>query len=442
MSLSRTLSHEKDMFQRFFKSEVSGSVVLLACTILALVWANSPWADLYHKLVHTELGISWDHHDYVLSLGHWVADGLMAIFFFVVGLEIKRELRVGQLSTMSSAALPVVAAFGGAIVPALIYFLLNPGGEGARGWGIPMATDIAFALGILSVFGKRVPIGLKVFLTALAIADDLIAVLVIALFYSSSINLVALGLAAVGLVAVFFLGRLGVKPLWIYVTLGCGVWVAVLLSGIHATIAGVALALMVPVRGNINPREFVTIATDRLAKLRAGDPSKTQIVTDAQMRHALDDLYLAAEDARSPAMSLEHQLQPYQAFFILPLFALFKAGVSFNSEHAEGLLNPISLGIILGLFVGKQIGVTLFAWLVIRSGRAAMPAGVTWGGLWGASCLAGVGFTMAIFISELAMSEQHLDEAKVGILVASVISGVWGWIVLNKKLPRVVPESA
>ncbi len=425
------------MFDRFVHSEVSGSMVLLACTIVALVWANSPWADSYLGMVNTYVGVSWGDATFQMSLGHWIADGLMAIFFFVVGLEIKRELVIGQLSTFRQAVLPVGAAVGGAMVPALIYAVLNATGEGAAGWGGPMATDIAVALGILALFGKRVPIGLKVFLTALAIADDLLAVLVIAFFYSANISFLALGTAGAFMVLIVAAGRLGFRQIWIYWVLAIGAWAAVFASGVHSTVAGVLIALLVPVRANIEPGEFLARTKRRLAELEAAGLTRDSPVRQKAQMKALDDIYLATADMRPAGIALEHELHPIQAFLILPLFALFKAGVPLGGDAAGMLTGSVSLGIIFGLFVGKQIGITLAAWVAIKSGFGDMPEGVTWGQLWGAACLGGVGFTMAIFIAELAFtSEALIAEAKLAILVASVASGICGYLVLRKALPK------
>ena len=424
-------------FDRFVHSEVAGSCVLLATTIIALVWANSPWSGFYLELIHADLGISWDGHVYTMSLEHWIADGLMVIFFFVVGLEIKREIVVGQLSTFRDAVLPVGAALGGAIVPALLYFVLNPGEQAARGWGVPMATDIAFALGILALFGKRVPLGLKVFLTALAIADDLMAVLVIAVFYTETINIVALAVAAVFLLLIVLAGRLGIRQVFVYILLMHGVWVAVLLSGVHATVAGVLIAMLIPVRSSIDPGEFLRRAKAGLAELEEVELTRESPVHEKSQRKALEDLSLAVDDMRPAGITLENQLHPFQSFLILPLFALFKAGVPLRGDAVDALLDPVSLGIIVGLFVGKQLGITLTSWLIVRSGKTSLPDGVTWRQIWGVSCLAGVGFTMSIFISDLAFTDAaYTATAKIGVLAASLLSGVFGMIVLSRVLPK------
>lgn len=360
----------------------------------------------------------------------------MAIFFFVVGLEIKREIVVGELSSMDRAILPVCAALGGAIVPATIYALINTGGEAAAGWGIPMATDIAFALGVLSMFGSRVPLGLKVFLTALAIADDLLAVAVIAIFYTPEVNITILLFSFIPLGLMIILSRNGVRATWIYSVLAFIVWLDVLGSGVHATIAGVLVAMVIPVRPAIDPAEFTEKTSLLLAKISGKDNSLDALIHDAGRREKLEQLSLAVEDAIPPAIALEHSLHPLQSFVILPLFALFSAGVAFSPENLEGFPSGAGLGVILGLVIGKPLGVLLASWLVIKFARVEL-FDVTLPQLIGAGCLAGIGFTMSIFVSELAFTtDAIIDQAKVGILIASVAAGILGAIVLNFALPR------
>jgi NhaA family Na+:H+ antiporter len=424
------------MFQQFFRWEAAGGVVLLFCAIIALVWANSPWADSYFGLAKTYIGVSWGDQVFRLSLSHWIGDGLMVIFFFVVGLEIKRELVVGQLSSFQQAVLPVSAAIGGMVVPAALYAAVNIGGEGASGWGIPMATDIAFALGILALLGNRVPVGLKVFLTALAIADDLGAVLVIALFYTEQVSLMALGVGVVLLVLIAVAGRRGVRSTSVYLILAIGVWAAVLASGVHATIAGVLLALVVPVKAALEPREFLDRTKRRLTELEEAELTRDSMVADKEQLHALDDMYLAVEDMRPAGISLEHLLHPVQAFLILPLFALFMAGVPLGGDTMAGFPSMLSLGVILGLVLGKPLGIALFIWLAVKVGLGQRPPDLTWARIVGLGALAGVGFTMSIFISNLAFQDEALiGQAKLGVLVASVIAGAVGFVILKRSLP-------
>ena len=362
------------MVREFLRTEVAGGVVLLAAAVVALVWVASPWADAYDDL--------WHWHD----LRHWVNDGLMALFFFVVGLEIKRELVVGDLREPRHAALPVLAALGGMVVPAGLYLAVNAGRAGADGWGIPMATDIAFALGVVAVLGRRVPASLKLFLLALAIVDDLGAIAVIAVFYSGSIDGRWLGLAVGALVAVALLWRAGVRSLPVHVALAVATWWFVYESGVHATIAGVALALLVPVD--------------------VGD-------------------------------DVEHALHPWTSFVVVPLFALANAGVALDpgALDADGA-TAVALGVAVGLVVGKTAGISLFAWLAVRLGLAHKPIGASWAQLVGVAAVAGIGFTVSLFVAGLAFDDVALeDAAKLGILVASVAAGLLGWLLLRISSP-------
>ncbi len=429
-------TQNKNLFERFLHSQSSSSIVLILATLTAVIWANSPWADIYQKLSHLDIGTYFNGREYHLSLDHWVKDGLMAVFFFVVGLEIKREVLIGELSSLRSAILPVVAAIGGAIAPAVIYFLFNRAGAAADGWGIPMATDIAFALGLLALFGRRVPIGLKVFLTALAIVDDLLAVLVIAVFYTGRINLPALVLAAVFLAVLALVVRNRIRRPVCTLVLIFAVWLCVFLSGIHATIAGVLMAMIVPVRSTIEPQEFFRVIREH-AWLRESKLTRHSLVKNRKQRQAIEQIYLAAEHLLPAGIRLEEMLHPIQAFLILPLFALFAAGVAVDSQTMAGFPGPVSLGIMAGLLLGKQAGIFGFSYLVVRSGQAALPTGVTWPQIWGVSLLGGIGFTMSIFISELAFSDAAMiADAKIAIFIASILAGILGFIVLSRVLPK------
>lgn len=431
----------RNMFLRFLNSQVFGSLILIGATTAALIWANSSWGDLYYELSHLYIGITAGDWSFELTLSHWIKDGLMAIFFFVVGLEIKREMVVGELSSVDKATLPVCAALGGAVVPAALYWVFNQTGEPAMGWGIPMATDIAFALGILSLFGNRVPIGLKVFLTALAITDDLLAVGVIAVFYTPTLDVGTLLLAAIPMVLMVILNRSKVRAVWVYALLAFLVWVSVLGSGVHATIAGIMVAMVIPVRPAIDPDQFFKLSTNLLNEVRGTDNSLEALIHDSSRRDKLEQLELAVEDAIPPAIKLEHSLHPFQSFVILPLFALFSAGVAFNAETLAGFPTGISLGVIIGLVLGKPLGVLLACLVVLRFSSIELQ-GVTLSQLLGAGCLAGIGFTMSIFISELAWTNESLiDQAKVGILIASVLAGIIGCTVLHLTLPAKSPTS-
>ena len=421
----------------FIHSQVAGSVVLLVSTIAAMLWANSPWAETYFQLNHTKIGISIGSQVLALSLQHWINDALMVVFFFVVGLEIKRELVAGHLSSARRAILPVAAALGGMIVPAVIYACFNIGGPGARGWGVPMATDIAFALGILALLGDRVPIGLKVFLTALAIADDLGAVLVIALVYTVDIHWLALAAAGFCLLLLGLVIRAGVRQPLFYLALAIGVWLAVFKSGIHATVAGVLMAMLVPIRPRLHPAEFFARVSQGLEALRPAELTASSVLANEAQLDALVRLDDAATDMRPPGLTLERFLHPVQALFILPLFAFVNAGVSLGAEALKTLTHPVTLGVIAGLVLGKLVGVSLASWLAVRSGWAQLPEGVTWSQIVGASLLAGVGFTMSLFVDELAFVEEALrDAAKVGILVASLTAGALGYLVLRHVLAK------
>ncbi len=417
-------------FQEFFRLEAAGGILLLVCAVIALVWANSPWADAYFGLWQSLMTVGIGGFAISKPLLLWINDGLMAVFFFVVGLEIKREVLMGELGSPRKAALALVAALGGMVVPALFYAAVNLGGEGLGGWGIPMATDIAFALGVLALLGKRAPLSLKIFLTALAIVDDLGAVLVIAFFYTAKLKLVYLAVGAGVLALLIGANRAGVRRTSVYVILGAVLWVAFLKSGVHATIAGVLLAMTIPSRRLLNAESFLDKARGLLdvfsrdAKPGNEHPSADQV--DAL--HALED---AAEKLDTPLHRMEHALHGWVAFGIMPVFALANAGVSLGGGIELG--SPVTLGVILGLFVGKQVGVTGFSWLAVRLGWAELPKGVTWTQLYGVSLLTGIGFTMSLFIAGLAFDgAELLDGAKVGILLASLLSGLAGWVLLSR----------
>ena len=404
----------------------------MAAAGVALVWANSPFSDSYTNLWNTELAIGIGEFSLSDSLRHWVNDALMAVFFLVVGLEIKREVLVGELASLRRATLPIAAAVGGAAVPAALFLLIAGSGDALRGWGIPMATDIAFALGVLALVGSRVPLGLRVFLAALAIVDDLLAVLVIALFYTGEISLPALGAAGLVLAALLIVNRLGVRRPLVYGLLGIALWVAVFESGVHGTVAGVLLALTIPARTRLDSDAFVERARvfidDFEGRTVGGEDASTQ-----EHHAALWELEDATERAQAPMLRLEHALHPWAAFGIVPLFALANAGVPIGPGTLAAVGHPVAIGVLIGLVVGKQVGITAVSYAVVRLGLASLPTGVTWWHLYGAAWLGGIGFTMSLFIGTLAYSEGSLlDVAKLGILAASVISGVGGYILLRR----------
>ena len=423
--------------------------MLLVATVIALVWANSPWADVYHQLWEMPLTLGIGARVVRSTLHHLINDGLMAVFFFLVGLEIKREMLAGELKSLRTAALPMVAALGGMVVPAALYALVDAGGPGAAGWGVPMATDIAFALGVLALLGDRVPVGLKVFLAALAIVDDIGAVLVIALFYSGGVAWGALGAAAALLLIAAVANRTGVRRPGAYVVIGLALWAAVLMSGVHATVAGVLLAMTIPIRTRIDESAFLASARrsladfDAAAAVTAADPDTT-VLSNTDHHTALEELETLTEKAQPPLIRMEHGLHGFVAFGIMPVFALANAGVTLSGDAMRGALSsPVTLGVMLGLMVGKPLGITGLSWLAVRLGIAALPGGVSWPMIVGAGVLGGIGFTMALFIAGLAFSDSALLEAaKLGILTASTITGVAGWLVLRRVTRRrVSPRS-
>jgi NhaA family Na+:H+ antiporter len=419
-------------FREFTRSSVSGGVLLVAAALVAMVLANSAWSAEWLGLWETELAITLGPLDFSQTLLHWINDGLMAIFFLVVGLEIKRELLVGELASRRRATLPIVAAAGGAIVPAVIFLGLAGGGEASRGWGVPMATDIAFALGVLAILGSRVPLGLRVFLTALAIADDLLAVLVIAVFYTSDLSLPALAAAGAILLALVAANVLGVRRPLAYGLLGIALWLAVFQSGVHGTVAGVLLAFTIPSRTRLDPAAFVDRARGIIDDFE-GRAGASDDVRSEEHQAALWDLEDATERAQAPMVNIEHTLHPWTSFLIVPLFALANAGVTIRGELAAIVVEPVFLGVLLGLVMGKQIGITLAAWVVVRFGLASLPDGVSWRHVYGAAWLGGIGFTMSLFIAGLAYGGgELLDFAKVGILAASIVAGVGGYLVLRR----------
>jgi len=399
----------------FLHTEAASGIVLLAATAVALLWANSPFQDSYTELWHTHLSISLGDHTLDLDLQEWVNDGLMTIFFFVVGLEIKRELVEGELRAPRRAAMPAIAALGGMVVPALIYTAVNLGGDAADGWGIPMATDIAMAVGVLSLLSRRVPSTLKLFLLALAIVDDIGAIVVIAVFYTSGIEPAALGVAALLVVVVGLVRWAGVRHLGVYLVLGFALWLAVEESGVHPTLVGVILGLLAPTRP-IRQRHLID----------------ADALTDLSSAGAAHETAVMARESVSVVEWLEHLLHPWTSFVILPLFALANAGIPLSSEAlSDAASSPITLGVVLGLVVGKLVGVTVFTWLGARLGLGVLPAGATWQGIVGVAALAGIGFTVSIFITSLAFTEAgQQNEAKIGILVASVLAAGVGSLIL------------
>ncbi|WP_276202613.1 Na+/H+ antiporter NhaA [Marinobacterium rhizophilum] len=416
-------------FQKFVATEVSGGLLLLAAATLALVLANTGLGQWMERFWTTEAGLLVADRQLLLSLRHWINDGLLTIFFFVVGLEIKRELTDGELNTPAAAALPFAAALGGMAVPAVVYLVLVPGAEAAKGWGIVMATDIAFVVGCLALLGSRVPAALRVFLLALAIIDDIGAVVVIAVGYSQGFDGQMFLAAVIGLVIVFCMQYLGVRTVIAYWLAGILIWAAMYASGLHPTLTGVALGLMTPTGPWVSPlrlQRFIDWSSPFVARAqRRGDREAPKAVGQR--------LKKAARESVPPQQRLEDAVHPWSAFLILPLFALANAGTPLPATLN---LDPVSLAVTAGLAVGKPLGIVSFAWIAVRLGLANKPAEVSWTMLLGAGMLSGIGFTMSIFIGELAFDGALLADAKLGVILASLLSGAvglaWLWVVLPK----------
>lgn len=422
-------------FREFARLQSSGGILLMLAAIIALVWANSPWSDTYFNLWDTELAFELGPMHLGQHLLHWVNDGLMAIFFFVVGLEIKREVLTGELSEPRKAILPLMAGLGGMVFPALLYVVVNAGGPGATGWGIPMATDIAFMLGVMALLGSRIPLSLKIFFTALAIADDLGAVMVIAIFYSGGIYWTALAVGAGLLLALVIFNLTRVYHPLPYALVGIALWYAFLQSGVHPTIAGVLLAMTIPARTRANTTAFVAQISAILGEFESPSQDVVLGTHGGRRQEAIETLEIIAERLESPLQRLERTLHPWTTYVIIPIFALANAGVDLRGNLTEALFNPISIGILLGLVLGKSTGITLLTWLTVKLRLADLPSGVSWGQLYGASWLAGIGFTMSLFIAGAEFTGSQLDASKVGIITASIVSGLIGVALLTQAKP-------
>jgi Na+:H+ antiporter, NhaA family len=417
------------IFQRFFRTETAGGSVLLLFGIAALVLANSPLAETYERLWQIRLTFGIGEHSLSLTLHQWINDGMMAAFFLLVGLEIKRELLVGELASVRKAALPIACAIGGMIVPAAVYWTCNTSGPGVAGWGIPMATDIAFALGTLALVAPRAPAGARVFLAALAIVDDMGAVLVIAIFYSHAFAWGALIAAALIVGVLIGLNVMGVRRLWPYLLAGIALWYFVHESGVHATVAGVALAFTIPTHTRINAVEFSRKARDFLARFDRTESGDSLVLTSKGQQEAVFAIEHASKAVTAPILRLEYALHNFSAFVVMPLFAFANAGVRIGGpfRHAE-----VAIGVLLGLIIGKPLGITVAALGAVKSGIAQLPRGVGWSSLLGYACLAGIGFTMSLFIAMLAFDETGpVHAAKSGILAGSLLAGIAGTIILR-----------
>ena len=442
----RSFSQIATPFGEFIHNASASGLVLMACTIAALLLANGFLADHYNHILHMEIAISIGEWELEHTLHHWINDALMALFFMLVGLEIKREFIIGELSQPSAAMMPIIAAFGGMVVPALLYYAFNPTGDGVHGWGVPMATDIAFAVGVMVLLGTRIPKSVLTFLLALAIVDDLGAVIVIALFYTDNLQigwLIAAGLVFATLGA---FNLMGIRKPLPYFIVGMVLWLALLQSGVHATLAGVLTALTIPVKPKFDTGLFVEHMQEVLTSLRQsyeGTVSKQGkdtyfIVQNHNSRALLQTMENGIHEVESPLQRLEHSLHIPVAFMIVPLFALANAGIPINvDELGRTLGHPVTLGVMAGLIFGKLIGVAGITWLAIKLGFGTLPTGMTHRHLVGVGLVAGIGFTMSIFIAELAFTVQaeELLMAKTGVMFASLIAGVAGYLWL-----RFVPE--
>ena len=415
--------------ERFIYNETISGSVLLVCAIIAMIWANSPWSDSYFALRDLPLSLSLGSFSLALDLQHWVNDGAMAIFFFVVSMEIKRELIYGELSEIRKAVLPVAAALGGMIFPAGIYLILNHGGKGEAGWGIPMATDIAFATAILALLGRNVPSGLRLFLLTFAIADDIGSILVIAIYYTAHLSHLAMEAAGAALVLILAIRWLGLRSALVYSILAASFWLAMHESGIHATVAGVILGFIVPAKSMSTRRSFVESMQGVLPNVRDSLDNKESARADVFLGR-IEEL---ARQTESPLRRMERMVQPWVTYLVLPVFALMNAGVALSSEFIrQAFASPVTLGVIFGLIIGKTLGVTGFSWIAVRLGWGALPAGVTWRHILGAGMIGGVGFTVALFITGLAFSGKTLaEEAKVGVITASFIAALLGYLYLR-----------
>ena len=422
-------------FEEFIHRQTTSGLLLMGTAILALVFANSALAGVYQHWVHTPMGFSIGGWSIEKTLHHWVNDGLMALFFFVVGLELKREILVGELAVPRQAVLPIVAAIGGMVVPALIYFAINPEGDAARGWGIPMATDIAFAIGALVLLAGRVPKALITFLVALAIVDDLGAVVVIALFYTDQLVWEALLIAAAVFSILIVFNRAGIRHPLPYILLGILLWFALLKSGVHATLAGVLTAFTIPARPKFDPARFSELVKELMARFDASHKRDINIMTNEDLRAVVQTLENGVHKVETPLQRLEHGMHMPVAFLVIPIFAFFNAGIPLEfADMGNTLAHPVTMGVVLGLVLGKFIGIAGASWLALKMGFGQLPAHTHFSQIAGVSLLAGIGFTMSIFIADLGFAGQpeNLLMAKTGVLIASLVAGIGGYLWLWK----------
>lgn len=424
---------------RFISKSSTGGIVLMISAVVAIIWANSPWAHWYHEFWEYKISFGLADKFFLnMSLHHWINDGLMAVFFFVIGLELKREIVAGELSNPKNAILPVAAGIGGMIFPALIYTFFNWNLDTMNGWGIPMATDLAFALGILYLLGDRVPGSLKIFLTAFAIVDDLGSVLVIALFYTTNLSFLYLGIGLALLLFLFIANLMGVRSTWFYALIGIGgVWLFFLLSGVHATIAAILTAFTIPATVKINENAFIGKMDSYIAKFRLADPDHNVPTLTSDQLHILDDMETGIQKAMTPLQKLEHDMHPLVAFLVMPIFALANAGVTFGGNFWEAATSSVAIGVASGLLIGKMIGIFGVSALLLKFKWVPPLEGVTNRHLFGMAFISAIGFTMSLFINELAFKPlgeaglEYIAQAKIGIIIVSVIGGVTGFLLLK-----------
>lgn len=422
----------------FIHRQTTSAILLMLCAVVALYLANSRWNEVYHHLIETPFTIGFPDYFLSMSLHHWINDGLMAIFFFVVGLELKREILVGELADPKQALLPIIAAVGGMLIPALIYIGFNPGGHTLNGWGIPMATDIAFALGTLALLGNRIPKSLLTFLVALAIVDDLGAVLVIALFYTETLDWTALAAVFLILGCLTSLNLGGIRQPLPYILFGMLLWLAMLKSGVHATLAGIFLAFSIPMRPKYDPNRFLSYAKTMVMQIQEAYNKEKNIIKNEDMRSRLSALSEGVHLVQAPAQVLEHKMHLPSAYLVIPIFSLANAGIPIDWASLGSIItNPVSSGIVAGLVLGKLIGVAGFTWVAVKLGLSQLPEGLNFKHIVGVGLMAGIGFTMSIFVAELGFANHPEDllMAKTGILLASLVSGLSGyaWLFFLKR---------
>jgi len=430
--------------EEFIHRQTTSGILLMLCAVVALYLANGPWSETYHRILAMHFTIGVEGFQLSKSLHHWINDGLMAIFFFVVGLELKREILVGELADHKQAMLPIIAAVGGMVVPVIIYISINPEGHALDGWGVPMATDIAFALGTLALLGNRIPKSLLTFLVALAIVDDLGAVMVIALFYTDTLNYHALLVVGIMMLLLISLNLGGIRRPLPYLLLGIVLWIAMLKSGVHATLAGILLAFTIPMRPKYDPKRFLSHIHEMMGKIKQAYSREENLLKNDELRSRVRALGEGVLLVQAPAQVLERKMHLPSAYLVIPIFSLANAGIPIDwSSVGNVITHPVSAGIALGLVFGKLIGIAGFSWIAIKFGITTLPHGLNFKHIVGVSLMGGVGFTMSIFIAELAFAHnaQELLMAKSGVLLASIVAGLSGFIWLYLTAEKRYPSS-